>query len=191
MMICRQKLLQGVVSLGLLAALHVHAESTPTDSPFLPTAADVADPRSTSSEPYQLSAIGVVGDRTFVSIYETAEKRSHWIAVGGGLGDLQIVSCDVDAEQAVVRIGGKLRTLTLPKAAVNTSAVSPSAAGSAASVLPAPAGENSGPVAVPASEEDQAREARMLVSDLLEIGMQQRKAYEDAQKKAAEQKAQP
>jgi hypothetical protein len=30
----------------------------------------------------------------------------------------------------------------------------------------------------------QEREARMLVSDLLEIGMQQRKAYEEAQKKA-------
>jgi hypothetical protein len=33
----------------------------------------------------------------------------------------------------------------------------------------------------------QEQEARMLVSDLLEIGMAQRKAYEDAQKKAGEQ----
>ena len=32
----------------------------------------------------------------------------------------------------------------------------------------------------------QEEEARMLVSDLLEIGMAQRKAYEEAQKKAAE-----
>ena len=31
----------------------------------------------------------------------------------------------------------------------------------------------------------QEEEARMLVSDLLEIGMAQRKAYEEAQKKAA------
>ena len=31
----------------------------------------------------------------------------------------------------------------------------------------------------------QEREARMLVSDLLEIGMQQRKAYEEAARKAA------
>jgi hypothetical protein len=31
------------------------------------------------------------------------------------------------------------------------------------------------------------REARMLVSDLLEIGVQQRKAYQDAKEKAAAQ----
>jgi hypothetical protein len=36
------------------------------------------------------------------------------------------------------------------------------------------------------------REARMLVSDLLEIGVQQRKAYQDAKRKAApESNAQP
>ena len=32
--------------------------------------------------------------------------------------------------------------------------------------------------------EKQAREARMLLSDLLDIGMQQRKAYEEAMRKA-------
>ena len=37
----------------------------------------------------------------------------------------------------------------------------------------------------------QERDARMLVSDLLEIGMAQRKAYEEAQKKAAATPAQP
>ena len=46
----------------------------------------------------------------------------------------------------------------------------------------------------PATPESQAKaetEARMLVSDLLEIGMAQRKAYEEAQRKAAEGNAQP
>lgn len=46
----------------------------------------------------------------------------------------------------------------------------------------------------PATPESQARqetEARMLVSDLLEIGMAQRKAYEEAHRRAAEGKQAP
>ncbi len=154
--------------------------------PANPTA---TDPRSRSNEPYQLSAIGVVEGKTYVSIYDAAEKRSRWIAVGGKLGDLQVVSCDVDAEQAVIRVGGQLKTLALPKAAVSTAAA---AMGPETATTPAPAlATADNPVAADKAltDEEQAREARMLVSDLLEIGMQQRKAYEDAQRKAAEQPA--
>lgn len=42
------------------------------------------------------------------------------------------------------------------------------------------------PPPAPGSVAHQEQEARMLVSDLLEIGMAQRKAYEEAQKKAAQ-----
>jgi len=38
----------------------------------------------------------------------------------------------------------------------------------------------------PETQAKQETEARMLVSDLLEIGMAQRRAYEEAQRKAAE-----
>jgi hypothetical protein len=41
------------------------------------------------------------------------------------------------------------------------------------------------PLPPPSTPAEAEREARMLVSDLLEIGMQQRKAYEEAQRKAA------
>ncbi len=41
------------------------------------------------------------------------------------------------------------------------------------------------PAAAAATPEQEQREARMLVSDLLEIGVQQRKAYQDAKLKAA------
>jgi hypothetical protein len=44
------------------------------------------------------------------------------------------------------------------------------------------------PPPAPGSIAQQETEARMLVSDLLEIGIQQRKAYEDAQKKAEAEK---
>jgi hypothetical protein len=54
--------------------------------------------------------------------------------------------------------------------------------------VPAPAPEPVGgpPPAATATPEQEQREARMLVSDLLEIGVQQRKAYQDAKQKAAE-----
>jgi hypothetical protein len=62
--------------------------------------------------------------------------------------------------------------------------------GPIAAALPAPApAPTPSPVAdqKPQTIQRQEEEARMLVSDLLEIGMAQRKAYEDAQKKAAGQ----
>lgn len=174
--------------LSLLCGGLAQAQTPPAESPFLPANPAVSASHAQSSEPYQLSAIGVVGEQTFVSIYETAEKRSRWIAVGGSLGDLQVVSCDIEAEQAVVTIAGQTRTLTLPKSAVSTAAAtapaSAAATPAAASGNPAD-GEAPAPPAA-ASDEDKAREARMLVTDLLEIGMQQRKAYEDAQKQAAQ-----
>jgi hypothetical protein len=44
---------------------------------------------------------------------------------------------------------------------------------------------------IPEAQLKQETEARMLVSDLLEIGMAQRKAYEEAQRKAAESTPNP
>jgi hypothetical protein len=49
-----------------------------------------------------------------------------------------------------------------------------------------PPGAKPPPPAIPETQQKQEMEARMLVSDLLEIGMAQRRAYEEAQRKAAE-----
>lgn len=69
---------------------------------------------------------------------------------------------------------------------VATGAVTPSpAATTPVEAAPAPKPETP---AKPLTVARQEEEARMLVSDLLEIGMAQRKAYEEAQKKAAEGK---
>jgi hypothetical protein len=71
------------------------------------------------------------------------------------------------------------------------SAMNPAAvnAGASSSVPLQPAQVQPAPTAPAAPESAQVRqetEARMLVSDLLEIGMAQRKAYEEAQRRAAE-----
>ena len=55
--------------------------------------------------------------------------------------------------------------------------------GAASYVAPLPMATVAPRVAV--TNEEKATEARMLVSDLLEIGMVQRKAYEEAQRRAA------
>lgn len=64
-----------------------------------------------------------------------------------------------------------------------TGVASPNAAVPAESALPTTPRP---PSPAPGSVAHQEQEARMLVSDLLEIGMAQRKAYEEAQKKAAQ-----
>jgi hypothetical protein len=166
------------------------AESAAPDSPFLPGNAPAPDAHAGSNEPFQLVGIGVVGDKVSVCIYDAAEKRSRWIAVGQHLGDLEVVSCDVEAEKSVIRIGKESKTLTLPKPTVSAAASAPAAAGADASATSTTATATVA-VAANATEEDQAREARMFVTDLLEIGMQQRKAYEEAQRKAAEETEKP
>ncbi|HWA10195.1 MAG TPA: hypothetical protein VG838_12150 [Opitutaceae bacterium] len=175
---------------AVASAVSGRAQDVPADSPFLPAKAP-ADAHPAPAEPYQLSAIGVVEGKTFVSLYEAADKRSHWVAVGASLGEVKVVSCDVEAETAVIRVAGELKTLTLPKSTVTTAV---SVALPSPSAVPGATGATPDQPAAPAaagSDEDQAREARMLVSDLLEIGMQQRKAYEEAQKKKAEEPPAP
>jgi hypothetical protein len=76
-----------------------------------------------------------------------------------------------------------------PVAVGSTTGVIPPAP--APEVAPPPAAAPAATAAAPASPAQQLQtkqetEARMLVSDLLEIGMAQRRAYEEAQRKAAE-----
>ena len=162
------------------------------DSPFLGGNGSAVDRSNGPTEPFELTGISVVGEKTFVSIYDSAEKHSHWIAVGGTVGEIHVMSCDLVTDQSLVRIGGKLKVLTLRAPSIAAApAVSPSAEGGSALIGSPMAGAGAVAPAVSSSDEDQAREARMLVTDLLEISMQQRKAYEEAQKKAAESADKP
>ncbi len=79
-----------------------------------------------------------------------------------------------------------------PVAIGSTTGTIPPAPGPMVEPAPAP---TAAPAATPASPAQQLQakqetEARMLVSDLLEIGMAQRRAYEEAQRKAAESNSQ-
>lgn len=177
------------------------------DSPFLPGGSQVV--AGTGNENFEFTAVTTVGKKTYVNLFDSQAKKSRWISVGETVDGLSVLTYDAKREQVVARIGGaeKLLTLRQPKgvvystvpnvnAAMNFStpdsfvqkiqppppASQPDTTAPALAVDPA---KPAAPVVAPTIAR-QEEEARMLVSDLLEIGMAQRKAYEEAQKKAAE-----
>lgn len=137
------------------------------------------------------------------------KKGTLWIPVGGSREEIAVVSYDARHERAVIQVGGQKRTLAMRQAVVvageNTAPETESSAEAAPtpedadhaapSNAPEPAptevpasspdaadGPGAAPVPSPppGSDEASAEEARNLVGDLMDIGRQQRQAYEDA-----------
>lgn len=164
------------------------------NSPFMPSGAAAAAAGAGAGEAYELAGSSVQGSDISVCIFERQARHSQWIPVGGIADGIHVISFDILRDKAVVAIAGSIRELTMRKATV---------ASQGAPVMARAAPQGSEPVAptvqiaaanpAPArSAVEEQREARMLVSDLLEIGVQQRKAYQDAKQKAAtETPAQP
>lgn len=163
-------------------------------SPFLPPAS-AAKPATAAPTDLEFTGVLLAGPQTQVCITRKQVRRSSWIRVGDSSDGIEVVSHDAPKESVVVRVGGVTHELKLKTAAPMTAAapaatlrpvVAPVALPSAAGTLQAPLIDPPPPVTIAEKE----REARMLVSDLLEIGMQQRKAYAEAQRKAALEAAQ-
>jgi len=190
----------GVAVILAGAALGTRAETVSTnDSPFLPVGDAAAGAGAAAAPTYELAGASATGDGTQVCIYNAQTKRSAWIAVGATRDGVKVLSFDPDRDLAVVSANGERKVLTLRKAAVTegpvptfTPAVSPvvdaapppgMANGTAGQPPPGPTDAKT------LKDERDAREARMLISDLMEIGMQQRKAYAEAKARAAAQAA--
>ena len=205
------------LALGL-ADRAVAQNSLAKESPFMPApgaGAAVAAPNET----LEFAGVVTVADKTRISLFDKALKKSRTIEVKETVDGITVLSYDSLREQVVIKIGGEQKLLTLrkstsggnassplmnapnpamnfnvpPPPAVNfVQKIQPPPPASAAPAVEAPVAaapavvpaKPEGPV-TPPSIEKQEEEARMLVSDLLEIGMAQRKAYEEAQKKAA------
>jgi hypothetical protein len=163
------------------------------ESPFLPAGAVAGTPAGSAT--LQLAGISVIEPKTYILLVDTtnpAKSRSRWLAVGTKADDLEVLSCDVDKDEAVVRVGSDLKTLTLRKPAGAHGGAMPGLSAQPPPLpLVGPAGGALPQVAPLVTREEKEREARMLVSDLLEIGMRQRKAYEEAQRKATADAAKP
>jgi hypothetical protein len=161
---------------ALTACLSVVAQNAATVSPFIP-AGQVATPTG-QSEGYELVGVIRSGKDTMVGITNTQENKSLWIPLGKTKDGIEVVSHNPQNDEVIVRVNGVLKTLSLRAATIK----------SGGSSMPVFASAPLPQVALKSltTQAEQEREARMLVSDLLEIGMQQRKAYEEAQKKAAQ-----
>jgi len=169
-------LLAGLCVCGRLRA------ASPDDSPFLPPASQAANGGQSSKDAYELAGLSASSRETQICIFDTQTKRSHWITIGSAYGDVQAVSCDLASDQAVIIAHGSRISLTMRKTSLPKQGRAP------AGIARPP---TYGPQVIESAEQHaesqkQALEARMLVSDLMDISMQQRKAYEEAQKKAQE-----
>jgi hypothetical protein len=150
-------------------------------SPFVPAGPISAPPE----QPSDLELVGVIksGKDTLVGITNTRENKSVWIPLGKTVAGIEVVSHNPKNDTVVVRTEGQLKTLSLRAPTIQTASANPTA-------LPTAPIAPQLPLKPLTTQAEQEREARMLVSDLLEIGMQQRKAYEEAQRKAAQQRGQ-
>jgi hypothetical protein len=180
----------------------------PKDSPFMP-AAGGAGTVTNPNEIWELAAVQTIDLKTSVYIYDRQAKKGKWVPVGSTVEGITAKSYDAARELAAVQIGGVEKLLNLRKASAtpNTGVAAVTAAPNSWSIPPLAANAPTSPTAVaaatpattlaipqppppaPGTVAHQEQEARMLVSDLLEIGIAQRKAYEEAQKKAAAEKA--
>jgi len=177
-----KRFLVGFASVAAMALLH--GQALPSQSPFLPSTSATGEDLNAA---YGLLGMTVVGKQTLLSISRLSDKRSFWVPLGETVAEVTAVSYDSKSDEAVIRADGRMLTLTLRKGVVlPRSAMPVEAARSPAPVTPAPAAEAvqvpSGPMTV---QQEKEMEARMLVTDLLEIGQEQRKAYELAQRQAA------
>lgn len=162
----------------------------PQTSPFLPAPGTTVI--VTQPETLEFAGVSVVSKQTLISLYDTKEKRGRWIPVGGKSEGIEVVSYDGAHDQVVVRQAGQLKTLVLRKPSKMSATVAPMMAGNQATpaMVPTPvASTTSNQPKKPLTQAQQEEEARMFVADMLDIGMQNRKAYEEAQKKAAAEKA--
>ncbi|MDP3073377.1 MAG: hypothetical protein Q8N18_24005 [Opitutaceae bacterium] len=185
-----------------LAAASVAADgsnSLPKVSPFSPVGTP-ATAAAAASETIEFAAVSTIGKRTDLVFKNKTTNKTSWIAKGETKDGISLVNYDKDREQAVVKFNGAEKVLSLRKAAsasagprpvapIPTGFNVPATQPAVAPVSVATIEHSAGPTtpAIPQTDvQKQETEARMLVSDLLEIGMAQRRAYEEAQRKTAE-----
>jgi len=166
--------------MGVFCSGRAATEPVLHQSPFLPapgqtTAAPVAAPGT-----HEFTGVIITGKTVLINLTDTQARRSFWIQVGKSEDGVEALDYDRKTDAATVRLRGETRRLVLKQPAVVASSGTTVATVQVAPSVPLP------PPSTPAEAE---REARMLVSDLLEIGMQQRKAYEEAQRKASAEAA--
>src|SRR3954468_17074847 len=98
---------------GLTGASVALAQApTPANSPFLPNNGTA---QSDSNESIELAGVSTVGDRTDLIFHDKASKKNRWVRLGSTAEGITALKYDARLEQAVVRINGVEKVLTLRK----------------------------------------------------------------------------
>jgi hypothetical protein len=134
-------------------------------SPFLPPdsgrPAAPAAPAPTLAN-LQFASVLSFGRETLISVYDVRTNEGVWIPVGGEADGIRVITYDPENEEVTILSAGVTARLKLREASFATGGMIRS--------LPTLEQEYGRPLTV----EEQETEARMLVSDLLEIGMKER-----------------
>ena len=176
------------LSLLFLAISFAYAPAAeqPKESPSPFGQAGNAKPAPAQSDALEFAGVSVLGKKTLINLYDKQDKRGFWVEVGTTSSGVTVVKYDSAHDQVIVRRNGIEKTLPLRAAsAVVNAPVTPVAVPVAQASTPTGPTTPALPAVPLTTQQRQEEEARMLVSDLLEIGMVQRKAYEDAQRRAA------
>lgn len=185
-------------------------QGLPDISPFggASNAAAAPTPKA-GPDPYELVGMTVLGKETLLGVIRVKDKHSVWVPVGKTVENITAVSYDPRTDTAVIKAENQTLTVKMRKSVIVSAPATPlprpapmpvyAAAPPVAAPIgsPAPAG-NTAAATTPApttmphivlTDAEKANEARMMVSDLLEIGQRQRQAYAEAQRQAAAARA--
>lgn len=173
----------------VVATVSVQAAGTESTSPYGQAGAPAA---AATGGDLEFAAVSMMGGQTMVNLTSTRDQSSFWVPVGSTANGVTVLKYDNSQDQVTIRVNGIEKTLPLRPPSMVANAPMPSLP-PAPAAAPAMSAGASTPAATPSVPETQAQkeeDARMLVSDLLEIGMVQRRAYQQALKKQQEQQAQ-
>ncbi len=199
-------------ALGLLGMLlpggsgSLVAQETETMfGPPAPVQAPAAQPGDQDLNALQLSGISTLGGQSMFNFVDTRNNRTFWIAHNGTVNGFSIVSYDAKADTVVIAREGRQRAVSLRQAQIaalpaqgqpqpQVAAAAPTPNPAAPAVIHTPDG---GEIVNPTTPQEIAQaetEARMMVSDLLEISMQERarqKALREAKRQQQQQQHPP
>ena len=147
----------------LYCASLIMAQGLVENSPFAPAQQGQAG-GSKPEGSLQLCGVSESGGKVMICLVDSIAKRSRWISVGDTLEGITALSYRADSETALVRVGPVLQSLTLRGSTVQ-SAMAEKTSSKEAKRL--------------------EREARMFVSDIVDVGVEQRKSKEKSSHKAA------
>ena len=169
-------------------------------SPFIPPSAPQTAGPVDALSAVELTGMFSLDGKPRFSLCDTTTGRSVWVGIGETQDGLTVRSYDEKTTSVVVEGRGATRRIVIKEATVKTAA----APRPAPTGLPQTAAPQPGVLAQSRSQtvkavqplkpkmaprdpkvEAQERDARLLVSDLMEISIQERKRYRENQRRAA------